>query len=265
MRADQIPRRQQLERDHPDVTIWQGTGGYWRAEVHGTSVGPCVWLSALLDRVEMALDGRRTDLARLQVMATGRRGQLQPFDCESAESGSLLVFMVTTIIAIYGAVVATVSTLLGAWYFARSGPSLQAEANVDVDSKEENDGEWGNNSLILLQVWNAGRAEVKVEIIRLVIQTNKRLHLAYPFAGGGPDYVPPELDGPELPIWIPGHSGERWLIGGIDPRSGLNEPWTSATLSVSLLVGGRRFVEVPVQDGTYRRIKRRYILKPASS
>jgi len=36
--------------------------------------------------------------------------------------------MATTIIAIYGAVLATLSTLLGAWYYLHSGPRLQAEA-----------------------------------------------------------------------------------------------------------------------------------------
>ena len=172
--------------------------------------------------------------------------------------------MATTIIAIYGAVVATVSTLLGAWYFARSGPSLQAEASVDpVGIGEEIDRDWDEIESILLQVWNAGRAEVTVELMSLVIHTNN-YHMSCPFGGRNPDYDPPDLDGPESWIRIPGHSGERWLISGIDPRSKIDEPWTSATLSVKLLVGGRRFVDVPVQDGSYRKIvKRRYILKPA--
>lgn len=172
--------------------------------------------------------------------------------------------MVTTIIAIYGAVVATVSTLLGVWYFLRSGPSLQAEANVD-ESVEENGGKWDEDSEVVLRVWNAGRAEVTVSVMALVIKTNNRLHLSYPFWGGvSPDYDPPDLDGPELPIRMPGHSGDTWWISGIDPRFGLNERWTSATLYIMLRVGGRRVVNVPVHDGTYRRIKRRrYVLKPA--
>jgi hypothetical protein len=124
--------------------------------------------------------------------------------------------MVTTIIAIYGAVVATVSTLLGAWYFARSGPSLQAEASVDpVAIGEEIDREWDDIEYILLQVWNAGRADATLDIMALVISTSNNYHLSYPFRGGNLDYVSPDLDGPEPPIRIPGHSGERWLIGGI--------------------------------------------------
>lgn len=77
--------------------------------------------------------------------------------------------MVTTIIAVYGAVVATASTILGARYFARSGPSLQAEASVDpVAIGEERDRDWNDIEHILLQVWNAGRAEVTVDIMRLM-------------------------------------------------------------------------------------------------
>jgi hypothetical protein len=169
--------------------------------------------------------------------------------------------MVTTIIAIYGAVVATVSTLLGVWYFARSGPSLQAEASVDpVAIGEEIDRDWDNIECILLQVWNAGRAEVTVDIMALMVHLGNNHQVALPFIN--PYYEAPDLDGPELPIRIPGHSGERWLIGGIDPRRSIDRPWTSATLSVKLMVGGRRVVDVPVQDGSYRRIKRRFILKP---
>jgi hypothetical protein len=177
--------------------------------------------------------------------------------------------MLTTIIAIYGAVVATASTALGAWYFARSGPRLQAQPSVDpVAIGERIDKEWDDISNILLEVWIAGRAEVTVDISSLMINPGNNHHIICPFEGcedASPDYELPDLDGPELPIRIPGHSGERWLIGGIDPRSRINEQWTSATLTVVLEVGGRRIVKVPVEDGTYRKIKRRYILKPVSS
>jgi hypothetical protein len=176
--------------------------------------------------------------------------------------------MVTTIIAVYGAVVATVSTVLGAWYFARSGPSLQAQASVGPEAiGKETNREWNEIEYILLQVWNAGRAEVTVDITYLMVHLGRNYHVGYPFEieGTTPDYDPPDLDGPELPIRIPGHSGERWLIGGIDPRRAIDEPWTSATLSVTLQVGGRRIVDVPVEDGSYRRPKRLYVIKPASS
>lgn len=76
--------------------------------------------------------------------------------------------MVTTIIAIYGAVVATVSTLLGAWYFLYNGPRLQAEANV-YPPVEENDDELDDEWFISLRVWNTGRAEVTVNITSIMI------------------------------------------------------------------------------------------------
>ncbi len=71
--------------------------------------------------------------------------------------------MLTTIIAIYGAVVATVSTLLGAWYFTRSGPSLQANANVDSLGIGQKD-EWNDDRCIILRIWNAGHAEVPYKL-----------------------------------------------------------------------------------------------------
>ena len=74
--------------------------------------------------------------------------------------------MLTTIIAIYGAVVATVSTLLGAWYFTRSGPSLQANANVDslgIGQKDE---------------WNDDRCIIERYSKLHVIEKKKRLRAA---------------------------------------------------------------------------------------
>jgi hypothetical protein len=182
--------------------------------------------------------------------------------------------MVTTVIAIYGAVVATVSTLLGVWYFVRSGPSLQAEATAQrVAIGEETDSDWDNwdnVDHILLEIWNAGRTEITVDMMCLVINLgNEHIILAFDdrYCMGVCIHDPaffPDLTGPELPIRISGHSGERWLIRGIDPRRAVHKPWATATLSVMLRVGGRRFVDVPVLDGSYYR-KRRYILKPASS
>jgi hypothetical protein len=72
--------------------------------------------------------------------------------------------VITTIIAIYGAILSTVSALLGAWYFLRSGPRLQAEAYV-FPPVGENWEEFNDNSLIELHVWNAGRGEITVNIL----------------------------------------------------------------------------------------------------
>jgi hypothetical protein len=174
--------------------------------------------------------------------------------------------MVTTVIAIYGAVVATVSTLLGVWYFARSGPSFQAEASVDPDPIGEEDRGWDDTRYIVFRVWNVGRAEVTVQITGLMI-SNGNDHWCLPLAGS--DFISDKgkvrigIDGPEVPIRIPGHDGEFWIIdGGFDIRS--ITPFTSGKLSVLLIVGGNRDVKVPVMDGTARRtkFKHRYILKP---
>lgn len=180
------------------------------------------------------------------------------------EADGLELFpMVTTVIAVYGAVVATVSTLLGVWYFARSGPSLQAEASLDPVSIGEED-EWNDDRSILLRVWNTGRAEITVQITGLMISHGRNhwmLHLEGSDFTADKGKVRIGIDGPEVPIRIPGHDGEFWIIeGGFDIRS--ITPFTSGTLSFLLIVGGNRDVKVPVMDGTYRRIKRRYILKP---
>jgi hypothetical protein len=156
--------------------------------------------------------------------------------------------MVTTIIAIYGAVLSTVSALLGVWYFLRSGPRLQAEAHIfpPVD-----------DCSIELRVWNTGRSEITVNIDHIVIRYDKnKINLLMSNR---------DLNGPEVPTRILDHSGESWTIGMSDIRSVVGEAFTSATFSVVLVVGGKREVNVPVLDGSFRWIKRRFILKPGSS
>jgi hypothetical protein len=117
--------------------------------------------------------------------------------------------MLTTIIAIYGAVVATVSTLLGAWYFTRSGPSLQANANVDSLGIGQKD-EWNDDRCIILRIWNAGRAEVTVQITALMISHGRHHHML-PFDGS--DFIADKgkvrigIDGPEN---ADQDTGTRW-------------------------------------------------------
>jgi hypothetical protein len=162
--------------------------------------------------------------------------------------------MVTTIIAIYGAVLSTVSTLLGIWYFSFSGPRLQAEASIFSpisEDAEQRESDW----CIELRVWNTGRGEVTVNIDYVVIhydddKTNLLL-------------TNRDLDGPDVPIRILGHSGESWTVDLSDIRSMIGHPFVTATLSVVLVVGGKREVDVPVSDGWYRDTKHPFILKPA--
>src|SRR5437867_1911956 len=99
----------------------------------------------------------------------GRSWRVEPFNLPIAQPPRTEHHesMVTMIIAIYGAVVATASTALGAWYFLYSGPRLQAQAIVY--SEKENGGEWDDDSTILLNVWNTGRAEVTMNIMYIMI------------------------------------------------------------------------------------------------
>jgi hypothetical protein len=158
--------------------------------------------------------------------------------------------MMTTIIAIYGAALSTVSALLGAWYFLRSGPRLQAEAYLP-----EWEGLDDDEALIMLRVWNAGRGEITVNILD-VTQHRGKDEIAVLLSSH-------ELNGPEVPIRLPGHSGQEWSIELQDAIS--SQPSVPTTLSFSLLVGGNRHVDVPVMDGMPRRAKRPLILKPGFS
>ena len=154
--------------------------------------------------------------------------------------------MATTIIAIYGAVLATVSTLLGAWYYLHSGPRLQVEAIARYPLNEENDDSLTDEPYIVLYVWNAGRTEITVRLLWMVLHHGKSLML---FPRKCIDY-----DGPEEPAWIPGHSGERWYINHIDIKTPVT---TSGTLTITLEVGGKREKDVLVLDGTIGGKRRR--------
>jgi len=160
----------------------------------------------------------------------------------------------TTAIAIYGAVLATTSTLLGVWYFLYSGPRLQAEANVlpaaDADGHPIDD-DWS----IVFRVWNTGRAEVTVNITSILIHHDERTTGL--LVGNG------DWEGPDVPARIQGHSAESWWIEKFDLQYIVREPFKCAKLSIALEVGGKREIEVPVSDGWHRRNKRPFILQPA--
>jgi len=164
--------------------------------------------------------------------------------------------MVTTVIAVYGAVVATASTVLGVWYFLYSGPRLQAEANVypptDEDGYLAND-EWR----IVFRVWNTGRAEITVNITSIAIHHDGQITL---LLIGNEDW-----EGPDVPVRIQGHSGESWWIENFNVEDIVKAPFKSAKLGVSIEVGGKREIDIPVLDGWHRRTKRPFLLKPISS
>jgi len=164
----------------------------------------------------------------------------------------------TTIIAIYGAVLATLSTLLGAWYYLHSGPRLQAEAIARYPLDEDDGYESAvDEPYIVLHVWNTGRAEITVRFLWMTLHHGKSLML---FPRECIDY-----DSPEEPTWIPGHSGETWFINHLEIKTPVT---TSGTLTIRLEVGGKREMDVLVLDGMIRPDRKRrrpFILDTAPS
>lgn len=163
--------------------------------------------------------------------------------------------MVTLIIATYGALVATASTVLGACYFLRSGPRLQAEAYIIPEAGEDGH-EQDDETLIVLRVWNSGRAEITVDVDAISIHYSN---------APVPTYVPLEgsslLDGPGVPVRMLGHSGESWSLE-LQAIAFARRP-VPANLSIALVVGGNNEIRVPVMDGSRRRNSRPLILRPA--
>ena len=166
--------------------------------------------------------------------------------------------MATTIIAIYGAVLATLSTLLGAWYYLHSGPRLQAQAIARYPLDEDDGYESAvHEPYIRLYVWNAGRTGITVSLLWMELHHGKSLMI---FSYEGIDY-----DGPEELAWIPGHSGERWYIRHLEIKTPVT---TSGPLTIRLQVGGKREKVVKVLDGMIRpdrKRRRSFILNTAPS
>src|ERR1700723_1259460 len=105
--------------------------------------------------------------------------------------------MVTTVIAIYSAVVATASVLFGGWVYISGQPRVQARAylsrNRDGDSC---------NWHIALRVWNTGRQSIKLSIMGLTL-TERREFVPYRTSGLRLDW-----EGAEVPLMLAGYSGE---------------------------------------------------------
>ena len=126
--------------------------------------------------------------------------------------------MITTVLAIYGAAVATGSLLFSWWAFVASGPKIQAKAEL-LPPPWDPDGAWA----IDLQVWT-GRQAVKLNIGSVhVLHRLERSKTA--------DMITLKWDGPDLPMMMPANSFEQWYckdIGGIskvEGRSGDVDTW----------------------------------------
>ena len=148
----------------------------------------------------------------------------------------------TTIIAIYAAVVATFAVLVTVWQFHANGPRLRAEASLREHFLSEGEKDSGNRVLIL-KVWNTGRNPIKVDFDGLTIRN----------PSGAETYIPLELVGPALPIRIPGNSGEEWwdemqVIDNLEQPIEANEVW------VELKEAGHKIRKVKVPQSQLRRI-----------
>jgi hypothetical protein len=151
--------------------------------------------------------------------------------------------MATTILAIYGAVISTASVLVGAWIFRASGPRLQAQAKFQphfLDGQEEDSGD----RTLIVKLWNTGRDATKVDLEGLKIMHRN----------GGSTFIPMYWHGPELPIWIPGHSGEEWWESVADLAGQLELPFEANKVLVELIEGGNREREIKIPISEVRSV-----------
>ena len=94
----------------------------------------------------------------------------------------------------------------------------------------------------MLKVWNAGRHPVKVNLGGLTVR----------HGSSSETYIPMNWQGPDLPIWIPGHSGEEWwetvsnlhglVVGSIETNE----------MSIELIEAGNREREVKIPLSNWR-------------
>jgi hypothetical protein len=151
--------------------------------------------------------------------------------------------VLTMILAIYGAVVATASALLSAWIFRASGPRLQAQARFQPGIVTSKDTDTGDRTLIV-KVWNTGRSSIKVDLEGLTIR----------HPSGAETFIPMYWHGPDLPIWIPGHSGEEWWEDVARVSDYLEAPFESNEISIDVIGGGNRRCEIKVPGSHLRHI-----------
>jgi hypothetical protein len=105
--------------------------------------------------------------------------------------------MLTTIIAIYGAILATASVAVNGWIFIASGPNLQIEAELSPYLNEDD-----SNTVwhLYVQVSNTGRFQGKVGVPDL-----------YGYCGQSKILMlDPGWTGPSSPVVIAGGSDEEW-------------------------------------------------------
>ena len=152
--------------------------------------------------------------------------------------------MITTALAIYGAVVSTTSVLLSIWFFKAAGPRLQAQATFEPpvlieDETEENESE---DRTLILKVWNTGRHPVKVDLGGLTVR----------HGSGSETYTPMNWQGPDLPIWITGHSGEEWWETVTNLRGLVVGSIEKNEMSIDLVEAGNRERKVKISLSNWK-------------
>jgi hypothetical protein len=141
--------------------------------------------------------------------------------------------VITTVLAIYGATVSTLAVGSNVWFFRAAGPKLQAKASLNSsqigDQKEFR---------LHVKIWNTGRHPIKVDLKEIVIDTRDSTIGQMR-----------EWHGPDLPISIPGQSGEEWWADMSLARPS-GQPLNIMEMRVRIVkAGGReRTVRVPKSE-----------------
>jgi hypothetical protein len=156
--------------------------------------------------------------------------------------------------------------LLSGWIFLASGPKVQAQADYLIQS--DGGGIW----FMGLEVWNAGRQDIKVDILSL--------HALWKSDSGEwwkadseedptKSYIYVWLkpwDGPVVPMMMAAHSGESWELDLSEEERPFGPTGVAAPIPdqlwIELVVGGKRSMNVPAlpafgERSTQEKAKRR--------
>ena len=85
-------------------------------------------------------------------------------------------------------------------YISTQAVASQPDLRQNADARFEGCKEDTGDRTIILRLWNTGRHPVKVQFHGLTIKHGDE----------GETDLPVYWHGPDLPIWIPGYSGEQW-------------------------------------------------------
>jgi hypothetical protein len=156
--------------------------------------------------------------------------------------------VLTIVVAVYGAAVATLSLLLSGWIFVSSGPKVQAQAFLARPTITPS-GKWH----VSLQVWNTGRQDIKLDFFGLTLDQSEVLPPGKIYA------LQLKWEGPKTPMMLAAHSGEHWfgrapktgnddILAAFNNYLGARGPDGLTKLHMFIQVGGKRMVKVVVNE-----------------